>query len=61
MAVMVIAEQSSVMEIDPIEEMRLRAWARRHYAPQSQRDRHWHPIVLDEMSRKDRESPVKPR
>jgi len=43
------------IDIDPIEEMRLRAWARRHYAPRDQRDTAWHPVVLDEMRRKDRE------
>ena len=40
-------------EIDPIEEMRLRTWARRHYTPTTERDATWHPIVLDEMRRKD--------
>jgi hypothetical protein len=44
-----------VPEIDPIEEIRLRTWARRNYQPQNQRDGGWHPVVLDEMSRKDRE------
>jgi len=52
-------EASTVLEpgvsIDPIEEMRLRAWARRHYAPVSERDASMHPVVLDEMRRKDRE------
>jgi hypothetical protein len=42
-------------ELDPIEEMRLRTWARRHYAPTQDRDATWHPIVLDEMRRKDGE------
>lgn len=42
-------------DIDPIEEMRLRTWARRHYAPSQDRDSAWHPIVLDEMRRKDGE------
>lgn len=42
-------------EVDPVEEMRLRTWARRHYAPASERDTEWHPVVLDEMRRKDRE------
>jgi hypothetical protein len=46
------------IEIDPIEEMRLRAWARRHYTPSEQRDSSWHPVVLDEMRRKDREQSV---
>ncbi|MCA9055863.1 MAG: hypothetical protein KDA75_18645 [Planctomycetaceae bacterium] len=40
-------------EIDPIEEMRLRTWARRHYAPSTERDADWHPVILDEMHRKD--------
>lgn len=40
-------------EIDPVEEMRLRTWARRHYAPTEERDNGWHPVVLDEMRRKD--------
>jgi hypothetical protein len=44
-----------VAEVDPVEEMRLRTWARRNYAPQNRRDSEWHPIVLDEMLRKDRE------
>jgi hypothetical protein len=45
----------SKVEIDPIEEMRLRAWARRNYTPEDDRDSEWHPVILDEMSRKDRE------
>lgn len=42
-------------DVDPIEEMRLRVWARRHYTPSDERDANWHPVVLDEMHRKDRE------
>lgn len=42
-------------ELDPVEEMRLRTWARRHYAPAEQRDAAWHPVVLDEMRRRDHE------
>ncbi|MBX3452034.1 MAG: hypothetical protein KF777_20935 [Planctomycetaceae bacterium] len=61
MAVISTAGPTAIREIDPIEEMRLRAWARRHYLPVSERDRSWHPVVLDEMSRKDSESPIKPR
>lgn len=45
-------------EIDPVEEMRLRTWARQHYAPSDSRDARWHPVVLDEMSRKDQERSV---
>lgn len=43
------------VDIDPIEEMRLRAWARRNYAPAAERQTSWHPVILDEMRRKDRE------
>ena len=40
-------------QVDFIEELRLRRWARENFVPVSQRDRGWHPIVLEEMSRKD--------
>jgi hypothetical protein len=47
---------SSVMaELDLIEELRLRRWAREHYVPRSQRQITWHPVVHDEMSKKDGE------
>jgi hypothetical protein len=42
-------------EIDAIEEIRLRTWARENYVPSSERDENWHPVILEEMSRKDRE------
>jgi hypothetical protein len=42
-------------ELDLIEELRLRRWARENYVPRSRRERSWHPVVLDEMDRKDRE------
>jgi hypothetical protein len=58
---LVMHEQVSSHDVDPVEEMRMRTWARRHYAPAEQRDGNWHPIVLDEMFRKDRESQIKPR
>ena len=41
--------------VDPIEEIRLRTWARQNYAPEDERQDDWHPVVLDEMCRKDRE------
>ena len=56
-----VLEQVSSHDVDPVEEMKMRTWARRHYAPAEQRDGNWHPIVLDEMFRKDRESQIKPR
>jgi hypothetical protein len=42
-------------EVDFIEELKLRRWAREHYVPRDRRERSWHPVVLDEMRRKDRE------
>ncbi len=43
-------------EIDPIEEIRLRTWARKNYAPAHKRDETLHPIILDEMKRRDEEN-----
>ena len=42
-------------DVDFIEELRLRRWARQHFVPRPQRERTWHPVVLDEMQRKDHE------
>ena len=53
--VMVELELDAETNVDPIEEIRLRTWARKHYAPAQERDGSWHPVVLDEMSKKDRE------
>ncbi|HUG92735.1 MAG TPA: hypothetical protein VML55_17980 [Planctomycetaceae bacterium] len=50
---MLDSEDSS--ELDTIDELRLRTWARRNYTPASERCDDWHPIILDEMRRKDRE------
>ena len=44
---------SSGADLDFIEELRLRRWARENYAPRPQRQLSWHPVVLDEMSRRD--------
>ena len=50
--------RSSVLaELDLIEELRLRRWAREHYVPRNERRISWHPVVHDEMSKKDTESP----
>jgi hypothetical protein len=43
-------------DVDFIEELKLRRWAREHYVPVDKRDRRWHPIVLEEMNRKDGET-----
>jgi hypothetical protein len=42
-------------ELDLIEELRLRRWARENYVPSDERDTSWHPIILEEMRRKDGE------
>jgi hypothetical protein len=41
------------VDLDFIEELRLRRWARQNYVPPEQRDSSWHPVVHDEMDRKD--------
>ena len=43
-------------KIDFIEELRLRRWARENFVPPERRERSWHPIVHDEMKRKDLEA-----
>lgn len=43
-------------DVDFIRELQLRRWARENYVPQHQRQRDWHPIILDEMTRRDSES-----
>ena len=46
---------SDTASIDLIRELRLRQWARTHYVPADMRSRSWHPLVLDEMRRRDEE------
>ncbi len=46
---------SVAAELDFIEELRLRRWAREHYVARDQRELSWHPVILDEMSRKEAE------
>ena len=47
------AETTSALDF--IEEIRLRTWARKNYAISSERSESWHPVILDEMNRIDRE------
>ena len=48
---------SSVMsELDFIEELRLRRWARENYVSPDQRKHSWHPVVHEEMEKKDLET-----
>jgi hypothetical protein len=42
-------------ELDFIEELRLRRWARENYVSREKRKASWHPIVLEEMDRKEEE------
>jgi hypothetical protein len=46
---------SGVLEMDLIEELRLRRWARENYVPPENRQRTWHPVVHEEMKSKDHE------
>jgi hypothetical protein len=46
---------SVAAELDFIEELRMRRWARENYVPRTQRQLSWHPVVLDEMDRKEDE------
>jgi hypothetical protein len=41
------------VDVDFIEELRLRRWARENYVPREQRELSWHPVILDEMDRKE--------
>ena len=46
--------------IDFVRELRLRQWARQHFVPRESRKSTWHPVVLDEMIRRDAEVNEKP-
>jgi hypothetical protein len=46
---------SVVADVDFIEELRLRRWAREHYVPADRRESSWHPVIIDEMVRKENE------
>lgn len=46
---------SVTTELDFIEELRLRRWARENYVTAGYRHPIWHAVILDEMNRKDRE------
>lgn len=51
---------SGVLELDFIEELRLRRWARENYVPPTQRQQSWHPVVHEEMEKKDFEADYSP-
>ena len=52
---------SVMAELDFIEELRLRRWAREHYVPRGQRKHTWHPVVHEEMEKKDQDKETGPR
>ena len=47
---------STVMELDFIEELRLRRWARENYVEPEKRSQKWHPVIHEEMEKKDNEA-----
>jgi hypothetical protein len=51
---------SGVMELDFIEELRLRRWARENYVPPTERQDDWDPVVHQEMQTKDDEAGYAP-
>jgi hypothetical protein len=44
-----------VLEMDLIEELRMRRWARENYVPPERREQGWHPVIQEEMQKKDNE------
>jgi hypothetical protein len=42
-------------DLDFVEELKMRRWARENYVPEGKRDAGWHPVILEEMHRKDGE------
>ena len=50
---------SMMADLDLIEELRLRRWARENFVPTDQRQTNWHPVILEEMDRKDCEHPMR--
>jgi hypothetical protein len=44
---------ATLTEVDFIEEIRLRRWARENYVPADERDDAWHPVILEEMHAKE--------
>jgi hypothetical protein len=51
-----LSEVDFLEELSFLEEIRLRTWARKNYAPADERDTNWHPVILDEMLKRDAEN-----
>ena len=45
-------------ELDLVEEIRLRTWARRNYVAACEREESWHSVILNEMARIDDEAVI---
>ncbi len=54
-SVMTVRDHAATDHIDAIEEIRLRTWARKNFAPSTERDHDWHPIIQQEMQQMDQE------
>lgn len=52
---MLVMPEATLAELDFIEELRLRRWARENYVAPANRDQDWHPVILEEMTSKDAE------
>ena len=50
-----IMPEINLPQMDLVRELRLRQWARQNYVLEDSRKSTWHPIVLDEMQRRDLE------
>ena len=51
---------SGVLEMDMIEELKMRRWARENYVPKDKRPHSWHPVVHEEMEKKDYDGDATP-
>ena len=40
---------STMVDVDFVEELRLRTWARQNFVAAEDRDMVWHPVFLEEM------------
>ncbi len=45
---------------DLIDELRMRRWARENYVPEGRREKTWHPVIHDEMTKKEQDLSARP-
>ena len=50
-----LGEDDAFAGVDFLTEVKLRTWARQHHCNAGARHPDWHPVILDEMERVDRE------